>query len=309
MKLVFFDEFKLGVMKGDNVVDVSAEVADIQARAPGGVMNSLIANFDDYRGRLEAAVDAADGVPASSVRLRAPLLGPHNFDCMAGNYMENGTRPEPAPINAFHKSPSGIIGDGDTMMLPDVPATVFEGEAEIAVVFGKTTTNVSEADAMDHVFGFMNFIDGSARGLGPATNSFYMMKSRETFAPIGPYLVTKDEIPDPQKLSIQLWNNGELRQDYNTDDMAYSIAHCVSWMSHIHTMQAGDILAMGTNHRGLHAFMDGDKIEMEVQGMGRLHINVQDDLKRTWSRETRLERADAGHNPSHAPQLSGKYAP
>lgn len=309
MKLVLFDDFVLGAIKGDKVVDLSAEVADIQARATGGMVNTLIAEFDVYRGRLQSAIDAADGVPLSSVRLRPPLPGPHIFDCMAGNYMENGTRAKPAPINAFHKSPSGIIGDGDAMVLPDVPATVFEGEAEIAVVFGKTVTDVSEADAMDHVFGYMNFIDGSARGLGPGANTFFMMKSRETFAPIGPYLVTKDEIPDPQQLTIKLWNNGEIRQDYNTDDMAYSIAQSVSWLSKIHTLNPGDILAMGTNHRGLHAFMDGDKIEMEVEGLGRLHIDVRDDLKRTWSRETRLERANAGHDPAHAPQLTGKYAP
>ena len=77
---------------------------------------------------------------------------------------------------------------------------------------------------MDHVFGYINFIDGSARGLPPAGNVFFQMKSRDTFAPIGPYLVTKDEIADPQKLPIKLWVNGELKQSFNTDDMAHNIA-------------------------------------------------------------------------------------
>src|SRR6185312_7066731 len=120
--------------------------------------------------------------------------------------MENGTLAKPAPINAFHKAPTAIIGPNDTMVLPDVPATIFEGEAELAVVIGKRATRVPASQAMDYVFGYVNFIDGSARGLPPAGNVFFQMKSRDTFAPIGPYLVTKDEVPDVNNLQIRLWN-------------------------------------------------------------------------------------------------------
>lgn len=307
MKLLYFDDFKLGVLKGDNVVDVTAEVQDIPHTGPHNLITGLIERFDDYRDKLQAAADAGEGVPVSSVRIRPPLPRPFNLDCMAVNYMEDGTRDEPAPINAFHKAPTGIIGDGDTMVLPDIPATIFEGEAELGLVIGKRASNVSEADAMDYIFGYVNFIDGSARGLGPGANTFYMMKSRETFAPIGPYLVTKDEIDDPQKLQVQLWNNGEIRQNFNTDDMAHQIPRCVNFVSSCHSLEPGDIIASGTNHRGLHSFQDGDKIELEVEGLGRLHINIQDDLKRTWSKETRLERE--GKTPPTAPQLTGKYLP
>ena len=94
------------------------------------------------------------------------------------------------------------------MVLTDVPATVFEGEAELASVIGKHASSVKAADAMSHVFGYTNFIDGSARGLLPPGNTFYQVKSRETFAPIGPWIVTADEISDPQKLQIRLWVNG-----------------------------------------------------------------------------------------------------
>ena len=118
---------------------------------------------------------------------------------------------------------------------------------------------------------------------------------------------TADEIADPLKLHVQLWNNGVLMQDYNTDDMAHKIARCISWISSIHTLVPGDILACGTNHRGLNPFMDGDKIELEVEGLGRLTINVRDDLKRTWKRETRLERQEQGFD-TPTPQLTGKYA-
>ena len=307
MKLAFFDDFKLGVVKGDAIVDVSSVVSSVPHTGPGDLISGLIARFADYRKRLEDAAAASQGVPLSGVRLRPPLPKPGNIVCMAVNYMENGTLAKPAPINAFHKAPTAIIGPGDTMVLPDVPATIFEGEAEMAVVIGKRATKVSAADAMDYVFGYMNFIDGSARGLPPPGNVFFQMKSRDTFAPIGPYLVTKDEIADPHEVPIKLSVNGEVKQDFNTNDMAHNIPRCIEWVTSIHTLEPGDILATGTNHRGLSSFMDGDRIELECSGLGRLNFNIRDDLKRKWSRETRLDRKQAGHD-GPTPQISGKYA-
>ena len=307
MKILYFDDFKLGVVKGDNVVEVSDVVADIPHLGPHDLINGLIERFADYRPKLEAAVQGREGVALSGVRIRPPLPRPSTIDCMAVNYMEDGTRDAPAPINAFHKSPSAIIGDGDTMVLPDAPATVFEGEAELAVVIGKRASHVKEAEAMSYVFGYMNFIDGSARGLPPERNVFFQAKSRDTFCPIGPYIVTAGEVEDPQKLAVKLWNNGSLMQDFNTDDMAHSVARCIEWATSIHTLLPGDILATGTNHRGLHPFMDGDKVELEVEGLGRLTIHVQDALKRTWKRETRLQRQEQGFD-TPTPQSGGKYA-
>src|SRR5215207_2709005 len=307
MKILFFDDFKLGVLKGDNsVVDVSAVVQDIPHIGPGDLINGLIERFSSYRDKLVQAAAQGQGIPLASVRIRPPLPKPTNIDCMAVNYMEDGTRSAPAPINAFHKSPGAIIGPGDTMVLPDAPATIFEGEAELAAIIGKRASNVSAANAMDYIFGYTNFIDGSARGL-PA-GGFFHMKSRNTFAPIGPYIVTADEIKDAQKLQIRLWNNGTLMQNFNTDDMAHKIARCIEWVTSIHTLEPGDILATGTNHRGLNPFMDGDKVEIETEGLGRLTFNVKDEHKRTWARETRLQRQDKGHD-SPTPQTGGKYAP
>ena len=315
MKLVYFDDYKLGVLKGDNVVDVSQAVRDIPHTGPGDLMNGLIERFAQYRGRIEDAAASGQGVPVSAVRIRPPQPKPMKIDAMAVNYMEDGTRKEPAPINAFHKSPGAIIGHGDTMVLPDVPATIFEGEAELAVVIGKRASKVKAADAMDYIFGYTNFIDGSARGLPPAGNVFFQMKSRDTFAPIGPYLVTKDEVPDVNKLQIRLWNNGTLMQNFNTSDMAHKIPRCIEWLTSIHTLEPGDIVATGTNHRGLNSFMDGDKIELEIDGIGRLAFNVKDELKRTWGRETRLQMHEKaaqktpGNYPDITPQLTGKHAP
>jgi 2-keto-4-pentenoate hydratase/2-oxohepta-3-ene-1,7-dioic acid hydratase in catechol pathway len=306
MRLVFFEDFRLGVVTGETIHDVSAVVRDIPHVGPGDLINGLIGRFGAYRGKLEAA-SAGAGRPLAGVRLRAPLPRPGNIVCMAVNYLEDGTLAKPAPLNAFHKAPGAIIGPDEAMVLPDVPATIFEGEAELAVVIGKRASRVSAAEAMDYVFGYVNFIDGSARGLPPAGNVFFQMKSRETFAPIGPYLVTKDEVADPQKLPIRLWVNGELKQSFNTDDMAHSIARCIEWVTSIHTLEAGDILATGTNHRGLSSFMDGDVVELETEGLGRLRIGIRDELKRTWSRETRLDR-QRKNLEGPTPQLTGKYA-
>ena len=307
MKLLFFDDFKLGVLTNNTVVDVSQTVRDIPHTGPHNLISGLIERFADYRGSLEQAAAAGKGAPLDRVRVRPPLPRPVNIDCMAVNYMEDGTRKEPAPINAFHKSPNSVVGDGDIMVLPDVPATIFEGEAELALVIGKCAANVPAAKAMEYVFGYLNFIDGSARGLPPSGNTFYQMKSRDTFAPMGPYIVTADEIKDPHNLQVRLWVNGTLMQNYNTSDMAHKIPRCIEWVTSIHSLEPGDVLALGTNHRGLNPFQDGDLVELETEPLGRLRVKIRDDLKRTWARETRLQRQQNGLE-GNTPQLSGKYA-
>ena len=306
MKLLFFDDFKLGVLKGENVVDVSGVVENIPHLGPQDIIRGVISDWETWKPRLETAAADQQGVPVNSVRIRPPLPAPKNIVCMAVNYMENGTRAEPAPIDAFHKSPDTIVGDGDTMVLGDVPATVFEGEAELAAVIGKRARNVGQSDALDHIFGWTCFIDGSARGLKPG--GFYSMKSRTTYAPIGPVIVTTDEVPDPQNLQVRLWNDGRLMQDYNTSDMAHKIPRCVEFISAAHALEPGDILALGTNHRGLHPFQDGNKIEMEIEHIGRLRFSIQDELKRSWPHESRLERMEKGLSPT-PPQKAGRYAP
>jgi 2-keto-4-pentenoate hydratase/2-oxohepta-3-ene-1,7-dioic acid hydratase in catechol pathway len=125
---------------------------------------------------------------------------------------------------------------------------------------------------------------------------------------MGPYLVTADEVADPLALQVRLWVNGVLKQNYNTSDMAHKIPRCIEWITSIHALDPGDVIALGTNHRGLSAFMDGDVVELETEGLGRLHVRVRDDLERVWSRETRLDRQERGLDGA-TPQQTGKYAP
>jgi len=239
MKLVFFDDFKLGILKGENVIDVSKVVSDIQNDSPQDLLSKLIDLFAQYKSRLENATQGSDGVPVNTVRLRSPLPRP-KIVCMAVNYIDI-LASEPRPINAFNKSPNAVIGPGDTIELPPDEASIFEHEAELGIVIGKAAKNVKAANAFEHIFGYVNFIDVSARGLGG--NSFFWGKSWDTFAPIGPVLVTADEVTDPQNLQVKLWVNGELRQDYTTQDMAHKIPRAIEWVSSIATLEPGDVIA------------------------------------------------------------------
>ncbi len=287
MKLVLFNDYTPGVLKGNRVVDVSSAVASIPRISPQTLMSGLIERFDQYRDALARAADEAEGVPIGEVRLRAPLPEPTRIACMAGNYMENGTRALVPDREAFLKSPSAVIGNGDTVVLPDCPVPHFHHEAELGVVIGKTASKVKAEDAADYVFGYVNFIDVSARGVMPnGSHSFFWGKSWDTFAPMGPAIVTADEIEDPQKLSIKLWVSGDLRQDLNTSDMGRSVYEVVEFVTWITTMKPGDIISTGTNHIGLAPIQDGDAIEMEIDGLGRLSVNVKDEWKRTWPRKT-----------------------
>ncbi|MGH7074946.1 MAG: fumarylacetoacetate hydrolase family protein [Stellaceae bacterium] len=308
MKLCYFNDWRLGIVKGEAVVDITAAVGDLPQRDSRDLITGLIEHWDGYKAKVEKAAAEGKGVPIAGVRFRPPVPRPGSIVCMAVNYMEDGTLKDKPHISAFHKGPTSLIGDGDTMVLPDTPATVFEGEAEIAIIIGPRATNVAAADAMRHIFGYTGFIDGSARGLVPSTNIFFPMKARDSFAPMGPWIVTADEIADPHHLKITLTTNGAAMQNFNTSDMAHQIPRCIEWVSSIQTLEPGDIIATGTNHRGLNPFMDGDRIALTIEKVGTLHIGIKDDLKRSWERVTRLQHREQGGQGAHTPQTGGKYA-
>ncbi|MBI4496965.1 MAG: fumarylacetoacetate hydrolase family protein, partial [Chloroflexi bacterium] len=160
-----------------------------------------------------------------------------------------------------------------------------------AVVIGRYAKNVKAANAMDYVFGYAAFIDVSARGLGRTGMNSFIGKSFDTFAPIGPCIVTADEIPDPHKLHVQLWDDGQLRHDYNTDDMEHQIPALLEWATNVMGLNPGDFLACGTNHQGLGPMQDGERVEIEIERIGRFGVNVVDPLKRTWPKMVDVEAA------------------
>ena len=291
MRFAFIDDFSPAVVTDRGVVDVSHVLESIPKLDAQDLLEGLVQRFNEFRPLLEEAAETGDTKPVGRVRFRPPVPRPGKMVCMAGNYLEGGTIPRPYDVDAFLKAPSSVIGDGDTVILPDAPATVFQHEAELGVVIAREMKQVEASKALDHVFGYLNFMDVSARGITPnGNNSFWWQKSWDTFGPIGPWIVTADEIEDTQQLQIRLWNNGDLRHDFNTSDMARSVAEVLEWVSTESTLYPGDIVATGTNHLGLGPMQDGERVVLEVEGLGRLSVNVRDDYGRTWVRETVAEQ-------------------
>jgi 2-keto-4-pentenoate hydratase/2-oxohepta-3-ene-1,7-dioic acid hydratase in catechol pathway len=196
-----------------------------------------------------------------------------------GNYHEN-VKGQVAPLGLFLKSPSSILDPGGTVRLPPIDAVIFHHEGELAFVIGKRGKDIPEAEALDYIFGYTCIVDVSARGLGGGV--LFIDKSPDTFCPMGPWITTRDEIPDPQKLRVRFWENEELRQDYNTDDMEHSVREIVAWASRIATLKVGDVFACGTNHQGLGPMQDSESGTIEVDGIGRMTIKVEDPQKRRW---------------------------
>lgn len=297
MKLVLFDDFRPGVMTEAGVVDISEAVAGLSACGGQALMEALIADWATFRPAVEALTRSGVPRPLASVRLRQPLPRPSKILCAAANYME-GIEDNISDLEFFHKSPSAIIGDGDTMVLPDVDVSIVHHELELGVVIGTPCSNVSVEDAMDYVFGYTIVQDGSARGiLLNGRISFFTQKNWDTFAPIGPAITTADEIADPHNLQVRLWANGELRQDYNTSDMAHRIPALIAAASTYNTLVPGDIIATGCNRQGLGPLQDGDEIVQQITGLGILRTHIADPRKRSWPAGIDIEFADFVSKP------------
>jgi len=304
VKLLLFDDDRVGVFADGKVVDVTAavgEAVDGQAR-----MVDVITGFAQYRSRIEEIVDGAEGVPVDEVSLRAPLPRPTNVLCAASNYGDRADG-KVKPIDFFYKGGRSISGTGQVVEIPDFPeeATVFHAEPELGVVIGSPARHVAEGHGLSHVFGYLNFFDVSARGF-PRERGTFLRKGVEGWAPIGPVLVTADEIPDPQNVRVRQWVNGELCQDFRTTDMLTSVSGLVEWLSRYITVMPGDVIGSGTHHINLTPINDGDRVEMEVEEFGRLEIMISSGGPRKeatwWESATGWDRPKPDELVTEAPQ-------
>ena len=278
MKLVLFNDYQLGVLTDSGIVDASAAVEGLNFHNPQRMMEILIEGWDDLKGRIEDSVAGKDGVALDSVKLRPPMPRPGQLVCLAGNYMEPA-QPDKGTFNAFLKSSTGVIGSGDTVELPEADVSWFHFEPELALVISKTACKVTQDEAMDCVFGYTQFIDASARGL---PGGFFLGKSWHTFGPMGPALVTADEVPEPNNLSMRMWVNDELRHDVKTSDMARRIPELLEVVTNVLTLEPGNVVSTGTHHFGLLPIQDGEVVRHEIEGFGSpLTVDVYDPLKRT----------------------------
>jgi 2-keto-4-pentenoate hydratase/2-oxohepta-3-ene-1,7-dioic acid hydratase in catechol pathway len=289
MRFGFYDEFRPCLVKQDGVVDISDLVGAFPGAPPQYVLETFINKFDQLRGALHKLESGGKTIPLSQVKLRAPVPRPGKVLCGRRNFKEGIPLDPPGPLRTFFKSPDAVIGPGETVVLPAFRASVFNHEAELALVIGKEAKNVSIDQAMNHVFGYTTSGDVSARGPvdGEAELSGPYGKCFDTFLPIGPAIVTPDEVGDPNNLQIKFWVNGQLRQNYNTEDMEHSVAFMISTLSHNMTLKPGDLILVGVNHSYLGPLQDGDFAEIEIEKVGRNSHYVSDASKRKWPLDLR----------------------
>jgi 2-keto-4-pentenoate hydratase/2-oxohepta-3-ene-1,7-dioic acid hydratase in catechol pathway len=284
MRIAAFDDGRLGVIGDDeSVVDVSDLLQQYEPLDPADLLPDLITHFDELRPEIERRVAAGGGKALSEVRLHSPLTRPSKIICLMGNYREGTDRPLQI-LDLFFKSPEGIAGPGDTVVLPPHQANIFHHEAELAAVIGKEAKDLSPEEAMDAVFGYVVYNDISARGLGRSGINSFLGKSFDTFALFGPWIVTKDEVPDPQTLHVTVDVNGERRQDYSTSDMERPVQELMTYISSVTTLHPGDAICCGTNHQGLGSVQDGDEMVTSVSGVGSFAVHIKDEHDREWQR-------------------------
>jgi 2-keto-4-pentenoate hydratase/2-oxohepta-3-ene-1,7-dioic acid hydratase in catechol pathway len=255
------------------VVDVSDCISARKAKGPQRVMEEIIEGWRKYRRRFEKVLAKQNGVPVGSVELRSPFARPGKFLAAFSNYIDRpGRTADNFPNEYFYKSPD-LIGPGESVYLRDIPScVVYQPEAEFAFIIGKTAENVLENKALDYVFGYVPIFDISTRGLVRRTQ--FIGKGQGSHGCCGPWIITKDEIPDPHNVVVKSWTNGEPRQNYNTGAMAHKIPNQIAWLSRFLTLKPGDIVATGTFHEGLMPVNVGDTIEIEFENMGRAKFNI-----------------------------------
>jgi 2-keto-4-pentenoate hydratase/2-oxohepta-3-ene-1,7-dioic acid hydratase in catechol pathway len=289
MKLVLFDanggaEATPGLLTERGVVDISAVAP--RGHTPQLTMRGIIDGFEELRPRLEELAGDGAALAEDTVRLRPPLPRPDKILACIANYWEHAQR-DARPLNMFLKNSDAVVGPGDTIVLPEFTEPwIFMHEAELALVIKGPAKMVKAADWRSAVFGYTAMIDVSARGEGRRTwkTGSWLGKSFDTFAPIGPCVVTADEIDDPNGLHVRFWNDDQLRHNYNTDDMEHHVPELIEFASTIMTLHSGDVIACGTNHEGLGALQDGETVTIEIAGIGRMTLGVRDPLKRSWER-------------------------
>ena len=224
-------------------------------------------------------------VPESRARFGPAVPRPGKIICVGLNYrrhaMETGNPIPPVPI-LFNKYNNTLVGHRGTIRLPVKVSSQFDYEVELVVVMGKQARDVPEEKALAHVFGYANGNDFSARDLMRVTSQLMLGKTCDGFAPLGPWVVTADQIPDPQNLRIATYVNGERRQDSNTSDMIYSCAQIVSYCSRHMTLLPGDIIYTGTPQGVILGYPPekrvwlkaGDKVVTEVEKCGVLEVTL-----------------------------------
>ncbi len=286
MKYVSFrkdGQIRIGVRMAAGIIDLSAAAGMLGLDVPAS-MEELIASGETSRKQVEAilhGVSNAEGFPLldeDHLEFLPVVSAPEKIICVGLNYrhhaQESGMSVPDAPVY-FSKYANSLIGHKADVVLPD-GVVENDYEVELAVVIGRPTKNVSVDEALDTVFGYTIGNDLSARELQRRTSQWLYGKALDGYLPLGPWLVTVDEVSDPQNLQLRCTVNGELRQNSNTADMVFSVAEIISDLSRIMTLQPGDVILTGTPEgvaMGMPSppwLKPGDVVVCEIEGLGRL---------------------------------------
>jgi|TARA_A100001391_G_scaffold145276_1_gene102903 2-keto-4-pentenoate hydratase/2-oxohepta-3-ene-1,7-dioic acid hydratase in catechol pathway len=280
MKLVSFNQGHIGIVDGDMVVDVT-EMGGVQPEAwPPVGMVTFIAGFPHHHRLIEVALKEGKRVPFSSVRLDAPIQWPNKVVAFPANYHAHVEEQKTSKVGListfkadgqgfFLKSNSSISGPNEPIMLPAVANREIHHESELAVIIGKGGRDISRDEAMSHVFGYSCLLDMVVRG----REERVMRKSYDTFCPLGPQIVTSDEIVDPGAIEMELRVNGEIRQRATTRDLIVDIPAMIEMASAVMTLYPGDIIASGTP-AGVGPVVGGDKVSIAIAGVGTMTLDV-----------------------------------
>ncbi len=282
---------RLGLLKGDYVVDLERAGEKAGSTIPSDMISFLTSTDETWQAAAEIdhSFDVGSsqliGVvfPLGSVRLAPPVPNPSKIICAGLNYLDH-CREQNVPIPErpvfFSKFPSALIGPGEPIRWHPDATTQVDYEAELAFVIRKKAYRVHREEAYDCIAGYTIVNDVSARDAQFADRQWTRSKSFDTFCPMGPCLVTTDEIPDPHHLAIRCWVNGEIRQDSNTGQMIFDIPFLLEYLTRSSTLLPGDIISTGTPDgvgvfRNPKVFLQpGDRVDIEIDGIGRLMNTV-----------------------------------
>lgn len=276
-------ETRIGFVEGDDVVDIAGSgVAEDMA--------NLIAVWDLTT--VETMTSRGERIPLAELSLLAPIIPRKNIIAVGRNYRDHAAEFTASGFDAsekqvipehpviFTKSTTSVIGPDDPIVLANDPSGTTDYEGELAVVIGRTTRNASEADAIDCVFGWTIVNDVTARDLQKRHVQWFVGKSPDTFCPMGPWIVTRDELPDIEQSWLRTHVNGELRQETPISALIFGVSNLIATLSEVMTLEPGDVIATGTG-AGVGIGFDpprylqaGDVVEVSIDGIGTLRNPV-----------------------------------
>lgn len=283
MKLCRFDQNRIGVIRGDQIHDVSAALELLPSlRWPLPLGDQLVTELDRLRPEMERLADRAQPQPLAGVKLLSPVANPgkiigapinyndHIAEAMSDQTIAHGRDLKSiGETGMFLKATSSLVGPSEGVAQRFVDRRN-DHEAELAIIIGKSGTNIPRDRALDHVAGYAIGLDMTVRG--PELVCF--RKSIDTYSVLGPWLVTKDEVPDPGRLDLKLWVNGAIRQNSNTRYLVYDVPRLIEFTTSYYSVQPGDIIMSGTPS-GVGPVKPGDVMTVEIERIGRMEVRVR----------------------------------